>query len=266
MADGYERFIADMKQLTGIDLSLYKEEQMRRRLTALKNKYQAADFHEYFTLLKQDARLLDECLDRMTINVSSFFRNRKRWTYLEEHILPKLIEKRKGKLKIWSAACSTGEEPYTLAIILSKFLPLTDFTILATDIDAKVLEKAQTGLYDERAFQECTKDEIKTHFTQEGKLYRITPRLKQPIRFKKHNLLSDPYERGFDLIVCRNVLIYFTDQAKEKIYASFSESIKPGGFLFVGSTEQIFHPHTFHLQSSATFFYQRMKEEVALKN
>jgi len=261
MNDGYDLFIINMKQLTGIDLALYKEEQMKRRLTSLKNKYGANTFKEYFDMLQKTPQLLEECLDRMTINVSGFFRNKQRWSILENEILPELIQKRRGKLKIWSAACSTGEEPYTLSIVLSRLLPMNAYEILATDIDDKALQKAQDGLFDERSFQECTSAEKTAFFTQEGKYYRIKPPYQLPIRFKKHNLLKDIYETSFDLIVCRNVLIYFTEDAKNQIYQKFSASLKPGGYLFVGSTEQIFHPQSYHFQPVTTFFYQRQELE-----
>ncbi|MGV3488084.1 MAG: CheR family methyltransferase [Tuberibacillus sp.] len=265
MGDGYDLFIINIKKLTGIDLSLYKEEQMKRRLTSLKNKYHAETFQDYFKMINRDQRLLEECLDRMTINVSGFFRNKQRWQTLESTILPDLISRRKGKLKVWSAACSTGEEPYTLAFILSRLLPTSEFEILATDIDAKVLQKAETGWFDARSFQECSNEDIHSYFIQEGEKFRIKPEYQRAIRFKKHNLLEDTYEKSFDLIVCRNVLIYFTEEAKNDIYDRFSNSLKPGGILFIGSTEQIFHPQSFQLQPVTTFFYQRMQPKPSEK-
>lgn len=256
--DGYDVFIKQMKARTGIDLSLYKEEQMKRRLTSLKNKYHLESFQDYFNLISRDENLLEECLDRMTINVSGFFRNKKRWDILDKTILPEIIQKRKGRrLKVWSAACSTGEEPYTLSIILARHLPVSEFEILATDIDEKALQKAMLGSYDERSLNECTEEERKDYFHQEGTKFRIKRNFQAPIKFQKQNLLEGRYQKSFDLIVCRNVLIYFTEDAKDDIYRGFADSLNPCGYLFIGSTEQIFHPQTYQLQSVTTFFYQK---------
>jgi chemotaxis protein methyltransferase CheR len=260
MGDGYELFIIKLRKLTGIDLSLYKEEQMKRRLTSLKNKYQLETFQDYFVLISRDPKLFEECLDRMTINVSGFFRNKQRWEILEKTILPELVQKRNGRIRVWSAACSTGEEPYTLSIVLSRLLPVNQFEILATDIDEKVLQKASLGVYDERSLNECSEEDLDRYFTRDGTKYHIKPKWRTPIQFKKHNLLQGTYDKSFDLIVCRNVLIYFTEAAKHQIYQGFSNSLNPGGVLFVGATEQIFQPQSYHLQPVTTFFYQRMEK------
>lgn len=133
-------------------------------------------------------------------------------------------------LKVWSAACSTGEEPYTLSMILSRQKGLTDYQIIATDIDDKVLQKAKEGVYQERSLQEVPKEMKELYFTQDGNRFKVKDEIRKNIRFQKHNLLADPYEKDFDIIVCRNVLIYFTEEAKEKIYHKFSGSLKNKGF------------------------------------
>lgn len=170
------------------------------------------------TLLRHWKRikaLLNETLDRMTINVSEFYRNYKRWEVLETAILP--LIKTSRPLKIWSAACSTGEEPYTLAMLLDQQKGLPGYQILATDIDEKALEKAKKGVYQERSLQEVPLSVKDRYFTQNAnRSYEVKPEIKKNITFKKHNLLADRYEQDFDLIVCRNVFIYFTESAKEE--------------------------------------------------
>ncbi|WP_226034686.1 CheR family methyltransferase [Aquibacillus saliphilus] len=252
----YQKFSALIKGKTGIDLSLYKEMQMKRRLTSLYEKRGFTSFDSYFHGLSSNKEFLEEFLDRVTINVSEFYRNYSRWATLEQKVLPMLLTNKK-KLRIWSAACSTGEEPYTIAMILSKYVDLSSIEILATDLDEKVLERARTGVYPERALQEVPITIKNKYFQQEGTFYKVDDRIKKCVTFKKHNLLSDTYTTSFDLIVCRNVLIYFTEEAKAMVYDKFSNSLVSGGVFFVGSTEQIFSPDRYGLSVYDTFFYTK---------
>lgn len=249
----YQQFIENVKRKTGIDLSQYKEAQMKRRLTSLYEKRGLKSFQQFFQEMERDEKLFHEFLDRMTINVSEFYRNAKRWEVLEKKILPKLLEQNRH-LKIWSAACSTGEEPYTLAMVVSKLVPLARVSILATDIDENAIARAKIGMYTERSLQELPEEMKRKFFTKEGMYYKIDEKIKRAVTFKKHNLLADPFDRQFDLIVCRNVLIYFTEEAKERLYYKFNQALRPGGILFVGSTEQIFNPGLYGFEMEDTFF------------
>jgi chemotaxis protein methyltransferase CheR len=253
----YIYFVESIKKATGIDLSQYKEAQMKRRLTTLRVKHGYHSFELFFHAMTQNKNLLYEFLDRMTINVSEFWRNPNRWEVLRDIILPELKQSNKGRLKIWSAACSTGEEPYTLAMILSDSALLSNTTVVATDIDDGALEKARHGQYLERSLKDVPKDVATRHFIPEGMLYSINDSLKKAVQFKKQNLLLDTFESSFDLIVCRNVMIYFTEEAKNLLYHKFANSLRPGGYLFVGSTEQIFSPAQYGLESTETFFYRK---------
>jgi chemotaxis protein methyltransferase CheR len=249
------QFIANVKKLTGIDLALYKEAQMKRRLTSLRLKRGYSTFAQYFEAISKDKDLFYEFLDRMTINVSEFFRNPGRWEVLEHKILPRLV-KQSPRLKCWSAACSTGEEPYTLSLILMR--NRWEASLLATDIDEGALAKAKQGVYTERSLQDCPKDLVAKYFVKDTMSYRIADEVKNRVTFRKHNLLADPFDSQFDLIICRNVMIYFTEEAKHELYHKFSRALKPGGVLFVGSTEQIFQPQQYQLESEDTFFYRKM--------
>ncbi|MGV3465781.1 MAG: CheR family methyltransferase [Heyndrickxia sp.] len=253
----YQEFILQVKRKTGIDLALYKEAQMKRRLTTFYEKKGFTSFQDFFRGLNLNADLFNEFLDRMTINVSEFYRNKQRWDVLENKILPRLINKSKP-LKVWSAASSTGEEPYTLSLVLSSFMPLTNISVLATDIDANAIQKAKIGIYPERSLQEAPINIKEKYFKKQGDYYEIAESIKRTVSFKKHNLLADSFEKNFDLIVCRNVLIYFTEEAKEILYQKFSEALKPGGVLFVGSTEQIFNPMKYGFEIEDTFFYRKV--------
>lgn len=253
----YLLFIDKVKQRFGIDLALYKEAQMKRRLTSLREKRGYKDFQSYIEAVFRDVDLKNEFLDRITINVSEFYRNPSRWQYLEQTIIPKILEANK-RPRFWSAACSTGEEPYTLALILSKFLRLDQVDILATDIDENVMGKAQHGVYPERVLKDVPKDLLQKYFTKVDGDYRIANEIKRTVAFKKHNLLADPFQGPFDLIICRNVMIYFTDEAKDQLYYKFSQALRTGGYFFVGSTEQIFQPQKYQLDPVAPFFYRKI--------
>ncbi|SES80540.1 chemotaxis protein methyltransferase CheR [Oceanobacillus limi] len=256
MTKDYYEFIKRIKLKLGIDLTLYKEAQMKRRLTSLRDKRGYGDFLSYYETLDKDDKLLAEFVDRITINVSEFYRNPKRWDVLIDTILP-MLSKDKSTLKIWSAACSTGEEPYSIALIMREYFPQLDTTIIATDIDDNVLKKAKQGIYQTSALKDLPSSMKDKYFKFENSLYHINDSVKQDIQFKKHNLLEDAYPKNVDLIICRNVLIYFTDQAKDKIYADFTKALSPEGVLFVGSTEQIFSPSAYNLHLVDTFFYQK---------
>ncbi|WAA10561.1 CheR family methyltransferase [Fervidibacillus albus] len=259
MANEYAQFIEKVKKKSGIDLSLYKETQMKRRLTSLYEKNGFRSFTEFFDGMVKDSELYDAFLDRMTINVSEFYRNRNRWEVLQKKILPELL-KRSNQLKVWSAACSTGEEPYTISMVLSESIPLNQIRILATDIDDHALQKARIGVYNERSLNEVPEEMKRKYFRKEKHVYMIDEKIKETVTFKKHNLLADPFDDQFDLIVCRNVLIYFTERAKDDLYRKFSKALKPGGILFVGSTEQIFNASHYGFTSADTFFYQKVEK------
>jgi chemotaxis protein methyltransferase CheR len=254
----FSQFIARIKKKTDIDLSQYKEAQMKRRLTTLRMKHGFSTFDEYWKALDSNRSLLNEFLDRMTINVSEFYRNPSRWEVLQKRFLPEML-KGGGRIKIWSAACSTGEEPYTLAMILSELGATQRASLLATDLDINVLNKAKEGMYLERSIRDVPASCKKNFFKQQDGAYVIADELKRHIQFKQQNLLHDPFDTSFDLIVCRNVMIYFTEEAKHLLYHKFAKALKPGGLLFVGSTEQIFSPAQYGFEAADTFFYRRVQ-------
>ena len=178
---------------------------------------------------------------------------------LEDEMLPYLFERFGNDLHIWSAACSTGDEPYTLVMLLAKFIPLDKIHVYATDIDRQVLEKAQIGIYDEKSLKGLPKEFVSKYFTQvSDRSYQISDQIKRCVKFCQHNLLKDRYPKECDMIVCRNVMIYFTEEAKKEIYQKFNASLKKDGLLFVGSTEQIISPGNIGFASFKSFFYKRL--------
>lgn len=255
--DNYEEFKKDVLAMTKIDLNAYKEAQMKRRIDSLIKKNNCDSYKKYVEALKKDKNLFDEFVNYLTINVSEFYRNPEQWVLLENKILPELFKK-SPTLKIWSAACSTGDEPYSLVMLLSKFLPLNRIKIIATDIDLQVMDKARMGLYNIKSLKGLPDEFLKKYFTKINDTnYQIKDEIKKCVEFKQHNLLKDPYPDHCDLIVCRNVLIYFTEEAKDEIYKKFNAALKPEGVLFVGSTEQIISPNKINFQAIQSFFYQK---------
>lgn len=256
MAMDYEGFKKEIYKLSGIDLSLYKEKQMKRRLDSLIAKNNYDGYYPYVCALKTNSRLYNEFINFITINVSEFYRNPEQWIKLKNEILPMLLEKNRD-IKVWSAACSSGDEPYTLVMILNEFLPIQSIKIIATDIDKEILEKAKKGAYTQKSVVNLPEEYKKKYFTFDGISYIVNDNVKKCVEFRHHNLLADPYPTNCDLIVCRNVLIYFTEEAKVEMYKKFNASLKPGGVLFVGSTEQIILCNQYNFKSIQTFFYQK---------
>lgn len=251
----YEYFKKAVYDLTTIDLNAYKEKQMKRRIDTLIGKNGITGYDKYVQVLKTDKAMFDEFVNYLTINVSEFYRNTDQWQLLDKEIFPELIERFGKNLKIWSAACSTGDEPYSLVMALSRHLPLNQIKIFATDIDKQVIAKAKVGLYNEKSIAGVPDDLKKKYFTKIGPSFQIAQEIKDRVEFKEHNLLKDAYPSDCNLIVCRNVLIYFTEEAKEEIYRKFEKALKPGGLLFIGSTEQIINYKEIGYERKNSFFY-----------
>jgi chemotaxis protein methyltransferase CheR len=254
----YEQFKKMVFDLTHIDLSCYKEKQMKRRIDTLITKNGIDGYAAYVDLIRTNKDKFDEFVNYLTINVSEFYRNPEQWDYMDKVVIPQLIKDFGNHLKIWSAACSTGDEPYSLVMALSRHLPLNQITIYATDIDNQVLEKAQAGLYSEKSIASVPNDLKKKYFTKIGPSYQISDEIKARVRFQKHNLLKDTYPTDYHFIVCRNVLIYFTEDAKDEIFAKFYQSLAYKGVLFIGSTEQIINYKQIGYTRKDSFYYEKL--------
>lgn len=259
LVDNYETFKEQIFNITKINLNAYKERQMKRRIDALIAKYKITSYYTYVDTLKKNAVMFEEFVNYLTINVSEFYRNPEQWNLLEREVFPYLFDKFGNNLKIWSAACSTGDEPYSLVMLLSKFFPLSRIKVIATDIDKQVLEKAKLGLYNIKSLKGLPEEFISKYFHEiNDKTYQISDSIKACVEFKQHNLLKDEYPSQCDLIICRNVLIYFTEEAKDTIYKNFNQSLKKEAILFVGSTEQIIQPQNLQFASYKSFFYKKV--------
>ena len=258
MFDNYEKFKKDVYALTKIDLNYYKEKQMRRRIDTIATKHGCSNYDEYIRVLKTDKDKFEAFVNFLTINVSEFYRNPDQWKLMDENVIPKLIKQHGKNLHVWSAACSTGDEPYSLVMALSKHIPLSNIHITATDLDKQVLQKAQVGLYNEKSIANVPPEFKRKYFKQIGKSFQISDEIKRCVTFKEHNLLKDPYPRDFDMILCRNVVIYFTDDAKDMIYKNFHQSLKSHGVLFIGSTEQITNYKELGFDRLSSFYFEKL--------
>lgn len=255
----FESFRKRAYRITGLDLTSYKAPQMHRRLSALLQRQKIASFAEYARVLEANAERRQEFKDYVTINVSEFFRDSDRFGELQRKVIPLLLADGTG-LRIWSAGCSIGAEPYSLSILLNETAPGRNHSILATDVDQTILDRARAGAaYLATDLRNAGAERIRNWFvpTPDGK-FSVGPAPRVAVRFQKHDLLRDAYPKGpFDLIACRNVVIYFTEEAKERIYQGFVGSLRSGGVLFVGGTEAIMKPQALGLTLLGPGFYKK---------
>lgn len=249
-----------IRQYTRMDLDGYKSQQVRRRLEGYIRRF-SGSVQEYAARLEKDTSLCHQLVDYLAINVSEFFRDSHYFTYLKADVLPEL-RKAKARLNIWSAACSCGQEPYTLAMILEE-MGNTAYRILATDIDLSALESARKGgPYTEQDVRNIDSHLRKKYLVYRDGAYWVHESLRRHITFKVHNVQSDPFERGFDLILCRNAIIYFSDVVRDKIYRDFHSSLNSSGVLFIGGSEAILHPDKMGFKTLRSPFYIKTDHRV----
>ena len=241
----------------GINLSAYKPEQLNRRINSLMTRVGIQTLDEYAKVIKSNSEQKQKFLDFITINVTEFFRNPELFVDLEKQISKELLPNTPN-LKIWSAACSIGCEPYTVGIILNKLAPNGRHNIIATDIDNTILAKAKVGEYTQNEMKGINNADLSKYFNIKDDKYYIDSKIKNMVTFKKHDLILDTYETGFDLIICRNVVIYFNNDIKQEIYKKFSNSLKKGGLLFVGATESIYNYRDYGFEKASTFIYKKI--------
>lgn len=260
----YEEFKSGIRKLTGIDLDIYKY-QIHRRVHMLMGQWRLSDYGDYLRIIQSDPQKKREFLDYITINVSEFFRNPARWWALRDEVIPGFLE-RKGRanLRLWSAGCATGEEPYSLAILALE-MGLSGASVIAMEIDRGALEKARKAVYMERQLVSVPSEWQQKYFRPVGNgLFEVEPRIRQRVDFRQGNLLEDAFPEQVDLILCRNVVIYFSSETKERLYRKFFQSLVPGGVLMVGATEQIFGYREIGFESVGPFLYRRPLEACVI--
>ncbi|UNC91781.1 CheR family methyltransferase [Candidatus Contubernalis alkaliaceticus] len=252
----YEKFKENLYNKIGLDLNQYKERQVKRRITQFMTKHGVSRFSDFYIVLSKDKAVLKRFRDYLTINTSEFFRDIKMYNNLRDNILPNL-SKKNGSLKIWSAGCSIGAEPYSLAILLHE-AKARSFRIDATDFDENILQTAEAGRYKANVLKNISENLKSKYFEAEGEEYRIKKRIKENIHFKQHNLLSDPYPQGYNLILCRNVFIYFTPETQNALLHKFSKSLKQGGYFILGTSEFVTQTEDFGFRKKAFSIYEKV--------
>lgn len=262
-ANVYTQVKASIKHSLKIDLENYKPEQMMRRLDSWLVRCHSSTWKDYFDVLATDAGELEKFRNYLTINVTEFFRDQNRWNTLRDEVLPVLIKSAKpghqsDALKLWSAGCSIGAEPYTLAILMADAFPRQNYSLLATDLDRGALMKARArGPYTAEDIHNLNEGQRKRYISPNAPFF-LKEDLQKQIRFEEQDLLAARFESDFDLIVCRNVVIYFTAGAKDALYARFAAALRPGGVLFLGGTEIISGASKYGLQNFGISFYRKV--------
>jgi chemotaxis protein methyltransferase CheR len=253
----YDYFKRKVLKLTRINLDDYKSQQMRRRLDMFVTNSKFPNVVSYFAAVEKDEAMLRKLMDFLTINVSEFFRDKVPYEQLQTVILPKLLRE-KPSLNIWSAGCSHGQECYSIAMILNNISFSRNHRILATDLDEGSLKVAKNGgPYTAGDLKNVPEQYLKRYFTRSEDGYFLQDMIRSKVEVRQQNLLIDTFEVGFDLIVCRNVTIYFTEEAKRTLNKKFHHSLKAGGFLFIGGTEVMLDASSIGFKPVGVSFYQK---------
>jgi chemotaxis protein methyltransferase CheR len=259
----YQKVKHTVNLILDIDLDHYKDEQMRRRLDSWLSRNGALNWDEYFVRIKKDESELRRFRDFLTINVTEFFRDSERWQFLKQKVIPEVLKP--GKiLRIWSAGCSKGAEIYSTAMLFDELTPSRRHYLLGTDLDLGVLEIAKTGgPFAMEEVRNVSPVQKSMYFKAGGPPYFVNDELKKKVEFRTQDLLKNPFEKNFDIIICRNVVIYFTADTKEFLYHKFYQALGPGGVLFVGGTEIIPKPQSIGFKPSGFSFYFKDKTSIS---
>jgi len=253
----YTRLVQHLERSLGLDLTAYKQQQMRRRVSTFVARHSISDADDLIGRLNAEPELLQSLRDMLTINVTEFFRDGSQWDLLERQVLPSLLADRRT-LKIWSAGCSRGQEPISLAIVLDRLGALRGSRILATDFDHGSLAHARGGgPYAAHEMGGVSAADRERYFVKGAEGFTARASLVSAFRFSELNLLRDTFDRAFDLVVCRNVMIYFESQVKSDLVRRFQQSLRPGGVLFIGATEALLSDDLEGFERLGGNFYRR---------
>ncbi|MEZ5102663.1 MAG: protein-glutamate O-methyltransferase CheR [Thermoleophilia bacterium] len=254
--DEYVDFCEGIRRLTQIDLLQYKRGQMERRIRSFADRRGIKGLSDYLKALQASGEELDEFLDRVTINVSQLWRNPEQWRFLEKDIIPELAKT--GKVRCWSAGSSYGAEAYTLAATCVETAPNARVEVLGTDIDKRVVERARRGRFSAEDARTAPQDKLKRWFVEDDGVWEAKPELKRAVRFETGDLLRNTFPKeAYDLVLCRNVVIYFTEPVRDELHARLAASVRPGGYLMIGSTERVSSPRDLGLEPSHPFTYRK---------
>ncbi len=246
----FEELKKGVKSLLGFNTDQYKNTYLGRRFNARLRAYNLESYHEYWKLLKTNTKEQERLLNDLTINVTEFFRDQSVYQFIQQDIIPSISE-HKNRVRVWSAGSSDGKEAYSIAMLFIELLgerkAKSKVSIVATDIDQACLQRAKTGAYFSRKGISQTDVSKQLSFLKNPENffdinqdnYQIKPVVKDLVSFQYHDLISGPKKQNFDIIFCRNVVIYFSRSLQEILYMDFYNALNSGGFFVMGKTETL---------------------------
>jgi chemotaxis protein methyltransferase CheR len=240
----------------GLTVEVYKDKCVRRRIAVRMRACGVHTYADYQALLERSTAECERLRDALTINVTRFFRNADTWSLLRRDLVPALLDRGRREFRAWSAGCSSGEEPYTLAMLVTEHLEqsgraeaLERTRIEATDIDRACLERARAGVYRREMLSELPPELMTGYFQPAGAELRVVDRVRRLVAFTELDLSRQrPLRRDYHLILCRNVVIYFDRATQERLFQVFTDALAPGGYLVLGKVETLFGPARERLQ------------------
>jgi chemotaxis protein methyltransferase CheR len=254
--DDYIGFCEGLRQICGIDLTQYKRPQMERRLRSYWARLGITKLTDALPRLRQDAAQLDDLLDRVTINVSQLWRHPDQWAHLERGLLAELAGR--GPVRAWSAGCSYGAEAYTLAAVCRDVIPKASVRIQGTDIDHRMIARAKLGEFSDADARTAPRAAMERWFDRTPGGWRAKESLRAMTAFDVGDLLKlRRPASSYELIMCRNTVIYFADQIRDELHARFAHALRPGGVLVIGGTERITDAASLGLSPIHPFIYRK---------
>ncbi len=254
--DDYVEFCVFLRSLCGIDLTQYKRPQMERRLRSYYSTRGITKLTDSFEQLRRDPECLDALLDRITINVSQLWRNPEQWDLIEKRILPELAST--GQIRAWSAGCSYGAEAYTLATLCHLVAPRARTLVQGTDIDKRMVAKARIGEFTDEDARSAPRRQLEAGFDQIESGWRAKLAVRSLTRFDVGDLLKvTPRPDSYDLILCRNTVIYFSEPIRDELHVRLAGGLRAGGYLVIGSTERVAQPGDLGLATTHPFIYRK---------
>ena len=244
--DDFDELTRKISVERGFGCASYKEKCVRRRIAVRMRARGVHTFEEYGQVLDRDRHEYDLLLDALTINVTKFFRNPETFAAIDREIVPALYARAEPQLRIWSAGCASGEEPYSLAMLMHRYAiaqgkRFDRVDVLGTDLDRASLAAAERATYLESTLAD-TPVELRQMYFPLQPPYRIPREVHARVQFRRHDLLREPFPESQHLIVCRNVIIYFDRATQEQLFERFAAALLPGGFLVLGRVETLFGP------------------------
>ena len=240
----------------GLTLEAYKDKCVRRRIAVRMRACGVHTYAEYQALLERSPQECERLRDALTINVTRFYRNADTWSVLRRDVVPALVDRGRREFRAWSAGCASGEEPYTLAMLVTEHLEqsgradaLDRSRIEATDVDRGCLERARAGIYRREMLSELPPELMSAYFEPAGAELRVVERVRRLVALAELDLSRQrPLRRDYHLILCRNVVIYFDRATQERLFQVFTEALAPGGYLVLGKVETLLGPARERLQ------------------